>query len=167
MSLLLCYLQLLQTINDKFKNYKIIRKSGNQSHKSDFMYNREEKFRQKKILTEIQNDPTKPVTMIYDEQVKLNSEIENSRGDHKISIGLLRKRIRNSPKIARILLNVKIDGMWSKTSDNQDFVLAQRQFSHRQFSRFKIQTIQPKKLRQFSQRQFGRFRLKRQDKREQ
>ena len=55
---------------------KIIRKLGNHSHEPDLMYNEEENFRQK-ILNEIQNDPAKPVKMIHDEQVKLNSEIEN------------------------------------------------------------------------------------------
>ena len=67
---------------------KIIRKSGNHSHEPDLMYNEEENFRQK-ILSEIQNDPTKPVKMIYDEQVKLNSEIENLPEYHKLSSGLL------------------------------------------------------------------------------
>ena len=63
--------------------------------------------------------------MVYDEQVKLNSEIENLPEYHKISSGLLKKRNRSLPKIPRILQNVKIDSMWSKTSDNQDFVLQQ------------------------------------------
>ena len=88
------------------------------------MYNEKENFRQKN-LTEIQNDPTKPVKMIYDDQVKLNSEIENPPKYHKISSGLLKKRNQILPKIPRILQNVKIDGMWNKTSDNQDFVLHQ------------------------------------------
>ena len=69
---------------------KIYRKSGNNSHKSDLMYNDEEVFRQK-ILTEIRNDPTKPVKMIHDEQVKLNSEIANSPEYHKISSEILKK----------------------------------------------------------------------------
>ena len=63
--------------------------------------------------------------MVYDEQVKLNSEIENLPEYHKISSGILKKRNRSLPKIRRILQNVKIDSMWSKTSDNQDFVLQQ------------------------------------------
>ena len=71
------------------------------------MYNDEEVFRQK-ILTEIRNDSTKPVKMIHDEQVKLNSEIENSPEYHKISSELLKKRNRFSPKILRILQNMKI-----------------------------------------------------------
>ena len=63
--------------------------------------------------------------MINDEQVKLNSEIENPPEYHKISSGLLKERNRILPKIPRILQNVKKDGIWSKTSDNQDFVLDQ------------------------------------------
>ena len=46
-------------------------------------------------MTEIQNDPTKPVKMIYDEQVKLNSEIENPTEYQKISSGLLKKTKSN------------------------------------------------------------------------
>ena len=103
---------------------KIIQKSGDHSHKPDLLYNDEEYFRQK-ILTKIQNDPTKPVKMIYDEQVKLNSEIENPSEYHKISSGLLKKRNQILPKIPRNLQNVKKVGMWNKTSDNQDFVLHQ------------------------------------------
>ena len=103
---------------------KIIRKSGNHSHEPDLMFNEEENFCQKN-LTEFQNDPTKPVKMIYDEQVKLNSEIENSPEYHKISSGLLKKRNRILPKNPRILQNVKRNVMWSKTRDRQDFVLHQ------------------------------------------
>ena len=67
------------------------------------MYNDEKQFRQK-ILTKIQNDRTKPVKMIYDEQVKLNWEIENPSDHHKISSRLLKKNkipnfAQNSEKI--------------------------------------------------------------------
>ena len=102
---------------------KFIQKSGNHSHEPDLMYNEKENFRQKN-LTEIQNDPTKPVKMIYDDQVKLNSEIENLPKYHKISSGLLKKTQSTFAKNSENLKECE-DGMWSKTSDNQDFVLHQ------------------------------------------
>ena len=115
---------MLGKINDKFRNYKNYSKIRQPQSRTQPYVERRRNFR-KKILTEIQNDPTKPVKMIYDEQVKLNSEIENPPEYHKISSGLLKERNRILPKIPRILQNVKKDGMWSKTSDNQDFVLDQ------------------------------------------
>ena len=57
------------------ENTKNIQESGKHSHEPDLMYNDEEQFSQK-VLSEIQNGPTKPVKMIYNEQIKLNSEIE-------------------------------------------------------------------------------------------